>query len=338
MKKTDKHRPTYGQSYLTDNGIAFSEKGEYSLDIDEIKEMYDNGKRLDRLRQSGQYGEYLKNRLKELKEKESYLQHVETYNARLYNYPTGQHVTLYNNPVPIGKKNINLTKAYQNEHRTKEGEKHCIDTSLSRTKNVIYNIARSNEWKWFITLTLSPDKVDRSSYDEVVKRLQKFCNNLQQRHCPHLKYLIVPELHLDKINYHFHGLLADCDELQFVFSGKFDKKGRPVFNIPQWTYGFTTATLVGDTSRASSYITKYVTKESEQYLKNKHRYYTNRNTLRAPAEKLVVQSPMDFIQTYADDITYIKEVTVKPAHRKCIYLEMPYDAPKKKKEDKENEQ
>ena len=209
--------------------------------------------------------------------------------------------------------------------------------SLGKTKNTIYNISRSNVWKWFITLTLSSQKVDRSDYDQVVKKLTTFLNNLQKRHCPNLKYLIVPELHADKTNYHFHGLLADCDDLEFVFNGHFDDTGKPVFNIPQWSYGFTTATLVEDTARASSYITKYVTKESEQYLKNKHRYYTNRNTLRTLPEKLVVDDTVDFIKTYADDITFMKDVTIKPANRKCTYLEMPYNNnPTKKGKNQDN--
>ena len=123
--------------------------------------------------------------------------------------------------------------------------------------------------------------------------------------------------------------------MEFVFSGHFDDTGKPVFNIPQWSYGFTTATLVEDTARASSYITKYVTKESEQYLKNKHRYYTNRNTLRTLPEKLVVDDTIDFIKTYADDITFMKDVTIKPAYRKCTYLEMPYN--NKRKENKNEE-
>ena len=321
MKKT---APTRGQAYIKDGGIAYQSRRGLEMDIDDIDRMIKDAKRIKET--SPFYQSYLER----MAEKETAPVSAGAYNARLYNYPTGQHVTLYDKSVQIGVKNQNLSKAYRNEDRTLEEEEHCIKVSLNRTKNAIYNIARSNVWKWFITLTISPDKADRSNYDEVVKRLKIFLNHLQQRTCPDLKYLIVPELHLDKTNYHFHGLLADCDELEFVFSGIFDKKGRPVFNIPKWSYGFTTATLVGDTSRASSYITKYVTKESEQYLKNKHRYYANRNTLRTLPEKLVVNDKTDFIETYAEDITFIKDVTVKPANRKCTYIEMPYDIPVKK--------
>lgn len=327
MKKTV---PTKGQAYIKDGVVSYAPKGPYDIDIGEFDQI---------LRETKERTEqfmtaYYERMAEKEREKHEFIA-TDAYNARLFNYPTGQHVTLYDNAVQTGYKNKKLTKSYQNENRTTDEENHCIKVSLGKTKNTIYNIARSNDWKWFITLTLSPDKADRSSYDDVVQKLRTFLTHLQQRKCPDLKYLIVPELHADKTNYHFHGLLADCDELEFVFSGHFDDTGKPVFNIPQWSYGFTTATIVEDTTRASSYITKYVTKESEQYLKNKHRYYTNRNTLRTPPEKLVVSDTVDFIKTYADDITFMKDVTIKPANRKCTYLEIPYN--NKPKEGKQNE-
>lgn len=327
MKKTV---PVKGQAYLNNGVISYALKGAFDVDIGEIEQGIKDTKE-----RSKEFMKAYHERVAQREKDKHEFTATGAYNARLFDYPTGQHVTLYDNAVQTGFKNEKLSKSYQNENRTTDEENHCIKVSLGKTKNTIYNIARSNVWKWFITLTLSSQKVDRSDYDQVVKKLTTFLNNLQKRYCPDLKYLIVPELHADKTNYHFHGLLAECDELEFVFSGHFDDTGKPVFNIPQWSYGFTTATLVEDTARASSYITKYVTKESEQYLKNKHRYYTNRNTLRTPPEKLVVSDTVDFIKTYADDITYMKDVTIKPAYRKCTYLEMPYN--NKPKEGKQNE-
>ncbi len=249
---------------------------------------------------------------------------VETYNCRLLTYPDGQHVTVYDNPIAVSRKNENFNKAYHNENRERDAETHCRDVSLSRTKNMIYNIARSNEWEWFITLTFDRTKTDSSDYDAVVRKLSKYLNNLQQRKCPGLKYLIVPELHADREHYHFHGLLADCPELEFVFSGHWDKtSNRAIFNIPSWSWGFTTATAVGDSMKASGYITKYITKESEVFLKNKKRYYTNRNTKRTVAEKLNIDKA-DFFEMYADDITYMKEVTVREIGQHVTYVEMPY--------------
>lgn len=249
---------------------------------------------------------------------------VNTYNCRLYTYDDGQHVTLYDNPIAVTKKNENLRKSYHNENREKEAEEHCKNVSIAKTKNTIYNIARSNKWDWFITLTFDRTKTDSSDYDTIVRKLSVYLNHLQQRKCPNLKYLIVPELHADKKHYHFHGLLADCPELEFVFSGHWDKNsGRAIFNIPSWGHGFTTATAVGDSAKASRYITKYITKESDIFLKNKKRYYTNRNTKRAAAEKLNIDK-YDFYGMYADDITYMKDITLKEIYQHVTYIEMPF--------------
>lgn len=254
------------------------------------------------------------------------------YNIRMYDYPIGKHVTLYKRTITRKESdstnteneeetNKHFTKSYKNEERTTDEENHCIKVSLSATKNRIYNIARSNTWDWFITLTFDRNMTDSSEYDLIVYRLQKFLNNLQQRICPNLKYLIVPELHKDNEHYHFHGLLSDCDGLQFSFSGRQDKKGNPIFNILNWKWGFTTATSVTDSQRVSSYITKYITKESQIFLKEKNRYYCSRNIERTKPEYGVIDQDT-FLEIYGKDITYTKSISIEVANQQISYFEL----------------
>lgn len=251
------------------------------------------------------------------------------YNCRLLEYPTNSHVTFYKKSITKNRENIsdketqnkNFTKAYQNQDRTIEEEQHCQKVSLSATKNRIYNIARSNTWEWFITLTFDRNKTDSSDYDMIVYRLHTFLNHLQQRKCSGMKYLIVPELHEDKEHYHFHGLLSGVDNLRFCFSGHFDKCGKPIYNILDWTYGFTTATQVQDTNKVSSYITKYITKDTEQRLKNKKRYLASRNINRTePTFHLMDEN--EFLEVYKDRITYAKSVNVPEAYQQINYYEL----------------
>lgn len=254
---------------------------------------------------------------------------MENYNCRFIDYPIGSHVTFYKRTINKGAEeldeneemNKNFTKAYQNQERTVEEERHCLNVSLSATKNRIYKIARSNMWDWFITLTFDRARTDSSEYNMIVHRLTKFCNNLQQRKCPDLKYLIVPELHADKKHYHFHGLLANADNMRFAYSGKNDKSGNPIYNILDWSWGFTTATRIKDSARASSYITKYITKDTESVIKEKNRYYCSRNVERAE-EITCVLDEEEFQRTYADRITYCKTVKVKQALQECHYYEL----------------
>ena len=181
------------------------------------------------------------------------------YNCRRYQYETGEHITFYHHAINAGKEKPEdslLNKTHDISDRTPEAEKHAMAVSASRAKNNVYRIARSNKWDWFITLTFDRKKVDASDYDLVVQRLNDFLWNIKQRKCPDMKYIIVPELHKDKEHYHFHGLLANVDNLTFK-AWKIDrKKNQIIYNITDWSYGFTTATKVLDTGRVSSYITK----------------------------------------------------------------------------------
>ena len=145
------------------------------------------------------------------------------YNTRIKTYSKGQQVTIYSKTFEQDEKtekmNKNFTKSYQNENRSKQQEEDCKRISIKQTKNRVYDIARANQWEWFITLTFDRKKKDSSDYDTIVKSLTQFLNDLRKRKCPDLKYLIVPELHANGKHYHFHGVLANCDGLQFSYSG-----------------------------------------------------------------------------------------------------------------------
>lgn len=277
------------------------------------------------------------------------------YNCRLYDYPTGQHVTIYKKTISRKEKDIieildsknkikkktvkketvkneaaenGITNNNENilketAERSEESIEHSKSVSLSRSKNSIYNIARSNEWQWFITLTFERNNTDASDYDMITCRLHTFMNNLQKRKCPDMKYIIVPELHDDKINYHFHGLLSGVDNLRFCFSGHFDKNDNPVYNILDWKYGWTTATQVKDSDKASSYITKYITKDTDLKLKNKRRYMCSRNIERAKPSYHILDEE-EFLQTYSDRITWAKNIKVPAAHQSINYYELSY--------------
>lgn len=300
-----------GQGYIKNDSIAFDDVCDINKMIRD-RQMYE----MQGIKTIEDFNERVLQRQNEIT-----LKLKNSYNTKLYDYPTGQHVEIFQKAITTGFKNENLRKDYKNENRTNEELEHCIQTSLHRTKNNIYNIARSQVWDWFITLTFDRKITDSADFSEVVKKLQNFCHNLKKRKCPDLKYLIVPELHADGVHYHFHGLLKGCNNLQFVDSGLKDKKGRIIYNIPQWTWGFTTATAISDSCHASSYITKYITKESEQYLYNRHRYFTNCKKVKP--EKLVTNKS-DFLVMYADDITTLKTDFIPRANQIITYIDIDY--------------
>ena len=67
--------------------------------------------------------------------------------------------------------------------------------------------------------------------------MTKYLEKLRRKN-ENMKYLVVPELHKDKKHYHFHGLIADVDNINFEDSGHTDKNGDIIYNIPDWKYGF----------------------------------------------------------------------------------------------------
>lgn len=166
--------------------------------------------------------------------------------------------------------------------KQRQGSERSLENSLKRTKTKIYELAQANEWKWFLTLTFNPDLIDNSDYDLLSSKLNDFFSNLRKRVCPDLKYLLVPELHKDGIKYHFHGLFADCGGLIFQDSGHYIDGVRQ-YNLLQWKYGFSWCSIVKDSSRVASYITKYITKDLVCTLANKKRYWCSRN-LNKPIE------------------------------------------------------
>lgn len=135
-----------------------------------------------------------------------------------------------------------------------------LRSSMARTVNSVYHLARSNEWEWFVTLTFNPQLVDSFDYAACVKKLSVWLMN-SRKICPDMGYLVVPEKHPTSGRFHFHGLFKDCDDLGFVDSGHVDSSGSRIYNVGSYRLGFTTATLIHDQARVTKYIAKYISKD-----------------------------------------------------------------------------
>lgn len=193
----------------------------------------------------------------------------------------------------------------------------------NRAKNKVYELARANSWDWFLTFTFDREKVDSSNYDVTLKKIRKWLNHQRDRYAPELKYIIIPELHADKVHYHFHGLLADCGSMVFTDSGH-KKLGKPIYNLTGFKFGFTTATKVEDTGRVASYIVKYMTKELNDSLYNRHRYLASRN-LKKPEiveYNLTPDQWVDMVACISDDIGYMKNVVSEKCGQRVTYIEL----------------
>ena len=183
-------------------------------------------------------------------------------------------------------------------------QQRSILRSVRRAKKAVKDLARSNDWAYFVTLTLSPEKVNRYDPEEVLRHLRHWLGNNVRR--KGLVYVLVPEHHKDGA-IHFHGLFNDA--LSAVDSGTMSVPGRKapvkvrsdahrtaleragghaVYNLPDWGWGFSTAIqLYGEKDRAINYVCKYIGKEMEDGAPAKiggRWYYSGGSLLRPTVE------------------------------------------------------
>ena len=123
--------------------------------------------------------------------------------------------------------------------------------------------------------------------------------------------------------------------MPLVFSGKvcvgkfvYDYVKKPfatkIYNLPLWKYGFSTATIIRDSSKASSYITKYITKDLSHILQNQHRYLASQNTDK-PLERVFNIDYDELTRIYSKylgQITYMSDVKLPGAGQEIIYMEL----------------
>ena len=140
----------------------------------------------------------------------------------------------------------------------------------------------------FVTLTYSPEEVgDKTSYEECYKRLRAWLSNGVQRRG--LAYVGVPE-YTKRGDVHFH-MLANSSALKLVeavsasTNRKIKRNGKQVYNVADWSAGFSTALLIDNHAEESAktacacYMWKYMSKSSE---KIGGRYFLKGGNLGAP--------------------------------------------------------
>ena len=121
----------------------------------------------------------------------------------------------------------------------------------------------------FATFTYAPEFVEnKADWDACYRYLKNWLSNRVQR--DGLKYVIVPERHKSG-DIHFHGILnSSALDLSRAISPKSGRplshKGNPLFNIPDWRGGFTSAEIIQggaqDREKVAKYIFKYMGKQA----------------------------------------------------------------------------
>ena len=159
--------------------------------------------------------------------------------------------------------------------------------SYTRAKNKLFDLLMcTTSFDSFVTLTLSGNSVDRYDYKEIVGKLGVWLDNRVRRN--DLTYTLVPEHHKDGA-VHFHGLVnmdgLKVERARYQNTGRliYDRCKRPVYNISDFPYGFSTCVpLSGDNARQATakYCYKYITKSHGEKVGG--RYYLSGAKLGRP--------------------------------------------------------
>lgn len=170
--------------------------------------------------------------------------------------------------------------------------------SMRRARAKLRRLALANNFDFFVTLTLDKAKIDRYDPKIITKTLNQWCDNMVRRNG--LRYILVPERHQDGA-LHFHGFFAGRG-LKVVDSGHQDSCGNPVYNLPQWGYGFSTAIrLYGEYPRAVGYVCKYIGKQEGE--RPMGRWYYSGGPLQEPP-KLYADLDMTELEAHPDGIKF----------------------------------
>lgn len=190
------------------------------------------------------------------------------------------------------------------EHREQSSERGTVNSeklqeSISRAKNMIFELAFCNPWDWFFTGTLHPAKYDRTDLDKYHKTLTQWLRDYNKKYGLNIKFLLVPELHRDGKSWHMHGFLQGLpvEHLEqyrigdTMGKGLADKvkKGNVVYNWLAYAnkFGFCDLEPIGNHEAVSKYVTKYINKSLASSVTelNAHMYYVSRGLQRAEVVK-----------------------------------------------------
>lgn len=170
---------------------------------------------------------------------------------------------------------------------------HKLDSSLSRTKSEVLELALCNQWDYFCTFTIDPLKFDRNDLHGWHKTFLQWLRD-QRKKGEDFDFLLVPELH-DKGGWHAHGLFRglgsqnlvsfrDLDQSGFRLpSGRRIKKSLRESDYMTWLpyyekFGYNSFGCLRNPVASAFYVSKYITKDNTKSVTELgvHKYWPSR--------------------------------------------------------------
>ena len=260
--------------------------------------------------------------------------HILTTTKALYNMKLvdcGEYILVYlydNKKVRNTNDNEDLklkSKVVHNydygNNETKEDSSNIEERSIIRSKLECQRLAKANidEWETFITLTFKDNITDLEFAN---KRFRYFIDKVQ-RVKKDFKYLCITEFQKRGAT-HYHLLTnIKIDDEKLLYSQEDNKKFK---HIKYWLDGFSSIeVLKNNPKKVIGYIAKYMTKDIDNRLFNRHRYFYSRN-LKKPSVSFINTDKVrekDYYTKKIQDtsLIYQNEYYNPYDNSKVIYLE-----------------
>lgn len=169
--------------------------------------------------------------------------------------------------------------------------------SLSRARRIVLELALCNDWAYFCTFTLDPEKYKRDDLPNFQKDFSQWIRDQRKKYKKlgfdfPINYVFVPEEHKDGA-WHMHGLLSDLTPFIIPFyceymQGKFvpsDLIEGGYFNWPDYQkkFGYCSLGKIRNKVATSFYISKYISKQIDncKLPPNAHAFYASKGLNRA---------------------------------------------------------
>lgn len=187
--------------------------------------------------------------------------------------------------------------------------------NIRRAARMIEAYGLCNEWDYFVTLTLDPQKYDRMDIDSFRKDFMQMLRDVRKKSGCKVNALLVPELHHNEKGWHMHALMSGLPlselrpfTLHERLSGYLIRKikdGATIYDWPRYRdrFGFCDVEPIGNRDAATRYIKKYITKGLDATAKHleigKHLYFVTRGlTLPMEMERASNVHPLDALPSW----------------------------------------
>lgn len=167
-------------------------------------------------------------------------------------------------------------------HKRKSDSFEKFDSSFRRACSNILGILLSNDFEFFFTGTLSPEKGDRFNLCEFREKITQFMRDKRKKYNSAISYILIPEPHKDGA-IHFHGCVSVPYEClsRFDASAPLDLQRGDFYNWADYqkSFGFCSLSPIRDRMATAFYMLKYCTKDIGWRIHDigGHLYYCSHN-------------------------------------------------------------